>query len=277
MRTLISVFEGMYWSSPVKAPLREVFGSLYWNRGRLPPVRRQDGGKVVGTNAEIMSNPWLDIPLDDYEGHMGQPTVGQAQMIAEQLEVALKRWAPTSIAVIGCAGGNGLDRVEVATVKRIVAIDVNPLYIEQTHSRHSKTLGRLEVICADVQSDSLNYEPVDFTYAALIFEYVELTSTLNTLRRNSTTHAVLATVLQLPHPAMHAVSSSPYKSLGTLSSYMNLVAPDALCKAAIDAGFTAIDSNVIKLKSGKQFCAQTFRVCEAGDAIGSSPAWEDTP
>ncbi len=129
--------------------------------------------------------------------------------------------------------------MEETTVKRIVAIDVNPLYIEQTHSRHSKSPGRLEVICADVQSDSLNYGPVDFTYATLIFEYVELTSTLNTLRHNSTTDAVLTTVLQLPHPAMHAVSSSPYKSLRTLSSYMTLVAPDALCNAANDAGFTA--------------------------------------
>jgi hypothetical protein len=31
-----------------------------------------------------MSNPWLNIPLADYEGHMSLPAVGQAQMIAEQ-------------------------------------------------------------------------------------------------------------------------------------------------------------------------------------------------
>ena len=30
-----------------------------------------------------MSNPWLSIPLEDYEGHMSLPAVGQAQMLAE--------------------------------------------------------------------------------------------------------------------------------------------------------------------------------------------------
>jgi len=60
-------------------------------------------------------------------------------------------------------------------------------------------LAGLELICADVQSQSLAYGPVDFTYAALLFEYVEVSSTLNTLKRNSRPDAVLTTVLQLPH------------------------------------------------------------------------------
>jgi len=68
-----------------------------------------------------MSNPWLHVPLDDYESHMCLPAVGQAQMIADQLDRALLRWAPASIAVIGCAGGNGLEKIEGRTVERIVA------------------------------------------------------------------------------------------------------------------------------------------------------------
>jgi hypothetical protein len=32
-----------------------------------------------------MSNPWLSIPLHDYEGHMALPHVGQAKMIANEL------------------------------------------------------------------------------------------------------------------------------------------------------------------------------------------------
>ena len=35
-----------------------------------------------------MRNPWLDIPLDDYESHMSLPGVGQAQMIETLLQVA---------------------------------------------------------------------------------------------------------------------------------------------------------------------------------------------
>jgi len=206
-----------------------------------------------------MSNPWLGIPLDDYEQHMSLPEIGQAQMLAEQFARALDRWAPPSVAVIGCAGGNGLDRVEGRSVARLVAVDVNPEYIELTRARYARRLPRLEMICADVQSGLLTYEPVDFTYAALLFEYVDLMATLRTLKRNSRTAAVLTTVLQLPHTAIEAVSSSPYKSLLGLSPAMKLVAPDALCQAAADAGFAVVDSISIELASGKRFCLQNFR------------------
>jgi hypothetical protein len=47
---------------------------------------------------------------------------------------------------------------------------------------------------AEVQSESLIYYPVDFTYAALLFEYVGVLSTLKTLKRNSRPNAVLTTV-----------------------------------------------------------------------------------
>jgi SAM-dependent methyltransferase len=204
-----------------------------------------------------MSNPWLNIPLDDYEGHMSLPTVGQAQMIAEQLDRALERWSPTSIAVIGCAGGNGLDKIPGRTVERVVAVDVNPDYVERARTRHAQRLQGLELVCADVESESLIYDPVDLTYAALLFEYVGVLGTLRTVKRNSRPNAILTTVLQLPHLAIPAVSPSPYKSLGSLA--LTLVAPETLCHAAADLGFAAIDSTIIELSSGKRFCVQNFR------------------
>jgi Methyltransferase domain len=206
-----------------------------------------------------MSNPWLEISLDDYEGHMSLPAVGQAQMIAEQLDRALNRWTPTSIAVIGCAGGNGLERIAGSTVEHVVAVDVNPDYIERTRERHAKRLQGLELVCADVQSESLIYEPVEFTYAALLFEYVALLPALKTLKRNSRPDAILTAVLQLPHSSMHAVSPSPYKSLGNLAAAMTLVAPEKLCHAAERVGFTVTDSTILELPSGKRFRVQNFR------------------
>ena len=207
-----------------------------------------------------MSNPWLDVPLDDYESHMSSPAVGQAQMIADQFGRALERWVPASIALIGCAGGNGLQKIASRTVERVVAVDVNQDYIEQSRVRYAKQLSGLEFVCADVQSNSLTYGPVDFTYSALVFEYVSLPLTLTTLKRNSRSNGVLTTVLQLPHQTMHAVSPSPYKSLARLASVMTLVPPETLRDAAADVGFAAVDSNIIELSSGKRFCVQNFRL-----------------
>jgi SAM-dependent methyltransferase len=206
-----------------------------------------------------MRNPWLSIPLDDYENHMALPAVGQAQMIADQLDLALARWSPTSIAVLGCAGGNGLDVIAERAVARVVAVDVNPDYIERTRARHALRLRGLELVSADVESESLTYDPVDLTYAALLFEYVDVLAALKTVKRNSRPKAVLTTILQLPHKAIPTVSASPYKSLRGLASALKLVAPGTLRDAAADAGFTAADSSIIQLPSGKRFCVQNFR------------------
>jgi hypothetical protein len=205
-----------------------------------------------------MSNPWMDIPLSDYEGHMALPGVGQASVIAELLGHAITRWAPSSISIIGCAGGNGFEQISPESVKRVVAVDLNPDYVQKTRERHLHRLPSLELHCADVQSEFLNYLPVDFTYAALLFEYVDIPSVLRTVKRNSRAGAALTTVLQLPHAAMSSVSPSPYRSLGSLASHMTLVAPEDMQSAAREAGFAFADVATVELSSGKQFCVQNF-------------------
>ena len=136
---------------------------------------------------------------------------------------------------------------------------INPDYLEQTRVRHAHRLRELELIRADIQSDSVRYEPVALTYAALLFEYVDVPSALKTLKRNSCPNAVLTTVLQLPHATLGAVSQSPYTSLGTLASAITLVSPGVLCHAAEKAGFAVADSTTIELMSGKKFCVQNFK------------------
>ncbi len=207
-----------------------------------------------------MHNPWLDISLQDYEGHMSLPSIGQAQMLAEQFERLMKRELPSSVAVIGCAGGNGLDRIAAGAVGRVVAVDINREYIDETSRRYSNRLPCLDLHCADVQSNTLRFEPVDLIYAALLFEYVDLSSALATLKRNCRPGGVLAAVLQLPHPDKDAVSPSPYTSLQALAPLMKLVAPAELSRHAARVGFTADESSTVELPSGKQFWLQTFRL-----------------
>jgi SAM-dependent methyltransferase len=206
-----------------------------------------------------MHNPWLDIPLEDYEGHMSLPAIGQAQMLADQLEQLISRHLPSSIAVIGCAGGNGLDRIETGRHERVVALDINPGYIKTAGDRHGSRLTNLELYCADVQSASLLFEPVDMIYAALLFEYVDVAAGLASLKRHCKPGGVLATLVQLPHRDLEAVSRSPYKSLGQLAPVMKLIAPADLSRLAAAAGFLAADSEAIELASGKRFSLQIFR------------------
>lgn len=80
-------------------------------------------------------NPWLEIPLADYEGHMALPEVAQAAYLADTLERLVKDHAPQSVAVIGCAGGNGFDRLARTKVPRVVGADINPAYLAEAKRR----------------------------------------------------------------------------------------------------------------------------------------------
>jgi len=74
---------------------------------------------MAATSDAPTRSPWLDIPLADYEGHMSVPGVGQAEMLASQFAELLEKWSPASAAVIGCAGGNGFDRLRVEVTERV--------------------------------------------------------------------------------------------------------------------------------------------------------------
>ena len=53
----------------------------------------------------MMCNPWLDIPLGDFEAHMALPAIGQAQLIADQLDILVRTYGPSSVAVLTVAHG----------------------------------------------------------------------------------------------------------------------------------------------------------------------------
>jgi len=206
-----------------------------------------------------MQNPWLEIPLQDYEGHMSLPSIDQAAMLADEFEFLIKHHRPPSVAIVGCAGGNGLERIEAGRLERVVGVDINPQYIERSRERYGGRLPNLELHCADVESSALQFEPVSLIYAALLFEYVDLPPALQTLKRCCRPNGVLATLLQLSHQDQLALSRSPYTSLSGLEPAMRLLAPHDLCREAAAAGFTATRSKIIKLPSGKEFWAQYFR------------------
>jgi trans-aconitate methyltransferase len=207
-----------------------------------------------------MQSPWLGIPLAEYEAHMSLPAVGQAQMLAQQLAKLIAQHAPASVAVIGCAGGNGLEGLESTCVERIVAIDINPEYIAACRMRHAKRLAKLELHCADIESRRLQFAPVALIFAALIFEYADVAATLATLQRNLRPDGTLAALLQLAHTEQGAITPTVYRSLNALEGTFKLVAPSDLRAAASVAGFEIENSTRIDLPSGKQFLLQNVKL-----------------
>lgn len=207
-----------------------------------------------------MRNPWLDIPLADYEAHMALPTVGQSQLIADELDGLVRTYSPASVAIIGCAGGNGFDCVVGTNVSRIVGVDLNPKYIEKARARYEGIIPGLELRIADIQASESLFDPVDLIYVALVLEYVDLARTMCVLGGHCNPNGVLAVLSQLPHETVAHVSPSPYTSLQLLAPGMRLVSQEELQRQARHAGFAPQYSRITVSTGGKRFCIDEFRL-----------------
>jgi ubiquinone/menaquinone biosynthesis C-methylase UbiE len=205
-----------------------------------------------------MRNLWLDIPLDDYEAHMALPQVGQARLLSDALAEAMRVHRPRSLAVLGCAGGNGLERIREGEVDRVVGIDINPHYIDAARTRFSGRISGLELLVGDIQNDRFAFDPVEMAFAGLLFEYLDARAALPAVRSMLTPRGVLVVVLQLPSSSGE-VTPSPYRSLGALSGVLHLLPPEEFERRALESGFTALDSSLLTASGGKRFHAQGFR------------------
>ncbi len=202
-----------------------------------------------------LSNPWLAIPLDDYERHMALPSVGQAQLLSELLAEAIAKHRPRSIAVLGCAGGNGFDRVP-PSVERLVGVDINADYVAAARRRFAGR-SELELHVADLERDEPPFAAVELVYAALLFEYVAPARVLPTIAAKLVPGGALVAALQLPSSAA-AVTPSPYSSLRALADVLTLRAPADLQAAAAAVGLTAQSSTTRIASGGKELGVLCF-------------------
>lgn len=228
-------------------------------RGIVTSPRRPNPIPVQLEDVETMTNPWLTIPLEDYEGHMALPDVGQAKMLADEFGLLLKNFAPNSVSLLGCAGGNGFAEAAQAGVTRLVGLDINPAYIADSEHRFAGQIEGLELHCADIEGQMPEIRPVEMVYGALVFEYVDVPKALKNLRGFCLPGGIFAALLQLPKQGAAVVSASPFVALKELSSIMRLVPPDYFRGEAEKSGFAFHSQKIVTLPSGKQFCLLLFK------------------
>ena len=204
-------------------------------------------------------NPWLKVPLEDYERHMDLPEIGQAMMLNEAMARSVREFRPQSVAIAGCAGGNGIVRIATMGVNRIAGIDVNAEYLAAVHRRLGRWMPGLELHLADIQTGVPDCAPVELVFAGLILEYVEVAATLQVLRTLCAPGGALVIVLQRASENKPAVSKSLYTSLQALASVLQLRDPAAVTAAALLAGFSEHSRRSEVLESGKAFEILSFR------------------
>jgi len=198
-------------------------------------------------------NPWLNIPIEDYEAHMSMSSVAQSQYLSQSLRDTANEIQPNSVAIIGCSGGNGLDHLLSRGLKKVVGVDINPSYIFTTQERYKHRFEDLELLCQDFTSPECSFWPVDLVFAALVFEYVDYKLGLSSITRFINPGKYLSVILQLPCKTITEISPGPYTSLNALSSLFKFILPKDFEAYAKSVGLSIVTSKCITLNSGKMF------------------------
>jgi len=223
------------------------------------------------------TNPWLSIPASDYEAHMRSPAVRQLQFLSDVFRRLLVTYRPSSIAVLGCATGNGFEHLRSCPAQRVVGIDINPRYLDALRDLYQGEVGGLELVCSDIASCELAPASVDLVSCALFLEYVDPAVVVEKASRWLTPAGVLAVVIQLPSAGRGMVTATPFASLKRLESIMRLVDPQEFRVLAERHGLRLASSRTVRLETGKEFLDAEYHLRQpppAGDAraIGASRA-----
>lgn len=204
-----------------------------------------------------ISNPWLAVPLSEYEQHMSSAEVQQLSVLSDLFAEAMGRCRPSSLAVLGIAGGNGLNHVDSRVTTRIVGLDINPQYLEVVRERYSCLRG-LELYCVDLSEQRVDSEPVQLVHAALIFEHAGTDRCLENAVALLVPGGSLSVVLQLPSESAPTVGASPFPAIQRLKSHVSLISSAWLRKSLEGRGFRLIYQTTRALPAGKGFWMGIF-------------------
>lgn len=204
-----------------------------------------------------MSNPWLTVPLSEYEQHMSSVEVQQLGALSDLFAEVIGRCRPLSVAVLGIAGGNGLDHIDSSITARVVGLDLNPLYLEAVRDRYSHLSG-LELLCVDLSEQRVKFEPVQLVHAALVFEHAGVDCCLDNAMSMIVPGGNLSVVLQLPAESDQTVIGSQFSSIQNLESHFSLISPTWLCESLAGHGFRLIYQTKRPLPASKGFWMGIF-------------------
>jgi hypothetical protein len=167
------------------------------------------------------------------------------------------------LAVLGVAGGNGLESLDRATVRRLVALDFNPDYLALCTRRYAASFAQFQPVLHDLSQGPPLITPVECIFAGLVLEYLRVEPFCAYLASLLTVGGHFAALLQLPSPALPEVSPSPFSSLTRLESVFSFVPPAALQDSLCAHGFSRIAVDRYDLDSGKSFC---YVACQVRNA-----------
>ncbi|TXN37756.1 class I SAM-dependent methyltransferase [Flagellimonas hymeniacidonis] len=185
-----------------------------------------------------MSNPWLSIPFNEYEDHMR--TNGQLQILNIIFKGTLENYTPKSLALLGCATGNGLEHVDSKVTDQVHAVDINEDYLAMVKKRYGTCIPNLYILKKDLGEDVLAIDPVNLVFAALVLEYVRPEILVPKIADVLQTGGKAVIVLQKSSMDSQTITKTRYSSIRRLGQNLSEVSPQCIDRLFSQQGFVKL-------------------------------------
>lgn len=213
-----------------------------------------DNSVILGENN--MKNPWEMVKLSDYENHMALDSVRQLQVLNQMMKGQLNQYEVQSAMILGIAGGNGLEHVDVKKLNKVYGIDVNKEYLSATESRYENLAGILECICVDLLSEADKLPYAEMLIANLLIEYIGYECFQKVVKAASSQY--VSCIIQINEDEGF-VSDSPYMHVfDDLDSVHHQMAEQELRNSMDAIDYQLIQMLEQKLPNGKKLVQLDF-------------------
>ncbi|MFL0249531.1 class I SAM-dependent methyltransferase [Clostridium neuense] len=203
-----------------------------------------------------MSNPWEKVSLEDYENHMKLASVKQLQTLNKIMKSQIYKYNISTIAILGIAGGNGLDLIDNSRIKMVYGIDINKIYLDVCRKKYENLKDCLVLKRLDLSNLSNDLPKVDIVIANLFIEYIGIDIFVKQLSKNFPQY--VSCVIQ-KNSNNDFVSDSPYiKVFDEVSLLHKDVEKASLVKAMSTIGYRLIFSEEHSLPNMKKFIRLDF-------------------
>lgn len=213
-------------------------------------------GNILELQSWKRENPWKKIDLDEYESHMGLASVGQLQAISRMTAGQLARYPVKTVAILGVAGGNGLEHVDPEKFAAVYGIDVNPAYLAECGRRFPRLAHVLRLIEADAGDPGAHLPRAELVIANLFVEYIGCAAFARAAGKMGARYVSCGVQVDAGEGF---VSDSPYAHIfDGLSAIHASVDEESLCDCLGGAGYDLILREAEPLPNGKALARLDF-------------------
>ncbi len=203
-----------------------------------------------------MSNPWEEIPLDDYESHMKLDSVKQLQAMNEMMKGQFYSYPVSSVMIFGIAGGNGLEHIKNDKFEKVYGVDINSAYLHEVIHRYPNLNGLLECLCINLIEENDKLPKADMVIANLLIEYIGYECFQKAIKHVNP--KFVSCIIQI-NIEDNWVSDSPYLHVfDGLEQVHHQMEEQALEKSMVEIGYHKIKTLEYLLPNGKKLVQMDF-------------------